>query len=119
METHGGGKWRILLHLLLLSLISTVRSSSAVRFRSACGAAERQVPMAEGAGFKIGLFADLHFGEDAWTEWGPRQDVNSINVMNSVLHHENPGDVTLPVTAFLLYLLTTVTHDHSWMPVSP
>ncbi|XP_047179848.1 probable inactive purple acid phosphatase 16 [Vigna umbellata] len=90
MESHGGGKWKILLPLLFLSLISTVRSSSALRFRPVYGVPERQVRMPEGSALKIGLFADLHFGEDAWTEWGPRQDLNSINVMNSVLHHENP-----------------------------
>ncbi|KAL8493904.1 hypothetical protein ACS0TY_024895 [Phlomoides rotata] len=47
--------------------------------------------MREGAPFKIALFADLHFGEDAWTEWGPRQDVNSIRVMSLVLDKEQPG----------------------------
>jgi len=109
METYGGGKRKMLLALLFLPLISTVRSSSAIRFRSVRGAAERQILMRDGAAFKIGLFADLHFGEDAWTDWGPRQDINSINVMNSVLHRENPGDVTLPVTAFTL---------SSWMRVS-
>lgn len=34
-----------------------------------------------GSSFKIALFADLHFGENAWTDWGPRQDVNSIKVI--------------------------------------
>ncbi|XP_021722974.1 probable inactive purple acid phosphatase 16 isoform X2 [Chenopodium quinoa] len=42
--------------------------------------------------FKIAIFADLHFGENSWTDWGPQQDANSINAMNSLLHHENPGD---------------------------
>ena len=41
----------------------------------------------------MALFADLHFGEDAWTDWGPQQDVNSIKVMSSVLDSETPGDV--------------------------
>lgn len=44
-----------------------------------------------GAAFKIALFADLHFGEDAWTEWGPVQDLNSVGVMCSVLDDERPG----------------------------
>lgn len=42
--------------------------------------------------FKIALFADLHFGEDAWTEWGPQQDLNSLKVMSSVLDNERPGE---------------------------
>lgn len=45
-----------------------------------------------GSSFKIALFADLHFGENAWTDWGPRQDVNSIKVMSTVLDEEKPGD---------------------------
>jgi len=101
METHHGGQWNkaFLPLLLLLSVFSTVgSSSSAIRFRLAPlarGAAERQVPMQAGAPFKIALFADLHFGEDAWTDWGPRQDLNSIRVMSTVLHNENPGHVKL------------------------
>lgn len=46
-----------------------------------------------GQPFKIALFADLHFGEDAWTDWGPLQDVNSVRVMSTVLDAETPGDV--------------------------
>ncbi|PHU16694.1 putative inactive purple acid phosphatase 16 [Capsicum chinense] len=43
-----------------------------------------------GSSFKIAVFADLHFGEDAWTEWGPQQDVNSIKVMSTVLDLQHP-----------------------------
>ncbi|THG19751.1 hypothetical protein TEA_008305 [Camellia sinensis var. sinensis] len=43
-----------------------------------------------GAAFKISLFADLHFGENAWNDWGPQQDVNSLKVMSTVLDLENP-----------------------------
>lgn len=53
--------------------------------------AEENLRMREGAAFKIALFADLHFGEDAWTEWGPRQDFNSLGVMSAVLDNEHPG----------------------------
>lgn len=42
------------------------------------------------AGFKIAPFADLHFGEAAWEEWGPAQDRNSTRVMSHVLGAENP-----------------------------
>jgi hypothetical protein len=60
----------------------------------------------EGAPFKIALFADLHFGENAWTDWGPQQDVNSIKVMSSVLDDESPGDDINPLSKvdFLLIL---------------
>ncbi|KAJ1385175.1 Calcineurin-like phosphoesterase domain, ApaH type [Sesbania bispinosa] len=95
--------WKTFLPLLFLSLFSTVGSSShhgqassAIRFRLAGEAAtattERQVPMRAGVPFKVALFADLHFGENAWTNWGPLQDINSIKVMNTVLHNETPGE---------------------------
>ncbi|KAK7267296.1 hypothetical protein RIF29_19965 [Crotalaria pallida] len=115
METCGS-QWKTFLPLLLMSLLSTVgssthshhRSSSAIRFRLARGAAaadaERQVLMRDGAPFKIALFADLHFGENAWTEWGPLQDVNSIKVMNTVLHHEDPD--------FVIYLGDVITANN-------
>lgn len=45
----------------------------------------------EGSSFKVALFADLHFGENAWTDWGPKQDLNSIKVMSKVLDLERPG----------------------------
>lgn len=45
--------------------------------------------------FKIALFSDLHFGENAWSDWGPRQDVNSVRVMSVVLDRELPGNVTV------------------------
>ena len=43
--------------------------------------------------FKMAIFADLHFGENAWTRWGPHQDVKSIQVMSTVLDHEIPGTI--------------------------
>ncbi|KAI7743185.1 hypothetical protein M8C21_004535 [Ambrosia artemisiifolia] len=64
----------------------------------------------EGSSFKVALFADLHFGEDAWTDWGPQQDLNSVKVMSTVLDVERPvylGDVitanNLPIHNASLY----------------
>ncbi|XP_031397031.1 probable inactive purple acid phosphatase 16 isoform X1 [Punica granatum] len=57
-----------------------------------------------GEPFKIALFADLHFGEDAWTDWGPRQDVNSIRVMSAVLDAESPD--------FVIYLGDVITANN-------
>ena len=51
----------------------------------------KNLQMRSGKPFKIGLFADLHFGENAWTDWGPLQDMNSIEVMSTVLDLEKPG----------------------------
>lgn len=41
--------------------------------------------------FKIAMFADLHFGENAWDDWGALQDVESSIVMSNVLDQELPG----------------------------
>ncbi|XP_027366666.1 probable inactive purple acid phosphatase 16 isoform X2 [Abrus precatorius] len=102
-------QWKTLLPLLFLSAFSTVGSSShlgrsAIRFRLARDAAERQIPTRAGAPFKIALLADLHFGENAWSDWGPLQDVNSVKVMNTVLHHENPD--------FVIYLGDVITANN-------
>lgn len=45
-----------------------------------------------GSTFKIALFADLHYGENAWSDWGPEHDVNSTRVMSIVLDKEQPGE---------------------------
>ncbi|KAI1487797.1 Metallo-dependent phosphatase-like protein [Biscogniauxia mediterranea] len=45
--------------------------------------------------FQISIFEDLHFGENAWDQWGPQQDINSVKVMNQVLDAESPGLVVL------------------------
>ncbi|KAK3377247.1 Metallo-dependent phosphatase-like protein [Lasiosphaeria ovina] len=38
--------------------------------------------------FHISIFEDLHFGENAWDSWGPKQDVNSVKVIGQVLDAE-------------------------------
>lgn len=64
----------------------------------------RNIRVRQGAPFKIALFADLHFGEDAWTNWGPLQDVNSIKVMSFVLDQEKPD--------FVIYLGDVITANN-------
>ncbi|KAJ4970526.1 hypothetical protein NE237_003625 [Protea cynaroides] len=58
--------------------------------------------------FKIALFADLHYGENAWTDWGPQQDVNSNRVMSTVLDLEKPD--------FVVYLGDLVTANNLAIP---
>ncbi|XVE61082.1 hypothetical protein DITRI_Ditri06bG0011400 [Diplodiscus trichospermus] len=65
---------------------------------------ENYIRTRAGAPFKIALFADLHFGENAWTDWGPQQDVNSIKVMSSVLDNETPD--------FVVYLGDVITANN-------
>ncbi|KZV27326.1 putative inactive purple acid phosphatase 16-like [Dorcoceras hygrometricum] len=57
-----------------------------------------------GSPFKIALFADLHFGENAWTDWGPHQDVASAEVMSTVLDKEEPD--------FVVYLGDIITANN-------
>ncbi|KAI8630246.1 Metallo-dependent phosphatase [Xylariaceae sp. FL1651] len=45
--------------------------------------------------FQISIFEDLHFGENAWDQWGPQQDINSVKVINEILDKESPGLVVL------------------------
>ncbi|CAH9100746.1 unnamed protein product [Cuscuta europaea] len=54
--------------------------------------------------FKIALFADLHFGENAWTEWGPQQDLKSVKVMSAILDQEHPD--------FVIYLGDLITANN-------
>ncbi|KAI7992107.1 putative inactive purple acid phosphatase 16 [Camellia lanceoleosa] len=65
---------------------------------------ERYLQVLPGAAFKISLFADLHFGENAWNDWGPQQDVNSLKVMSTVLDLENPD--------FVIYLGDVITANN-------
>jgi Calcineurin-like phosphoesterase len=72
-------------HILALVIISTLlilASRSAARF-------------AQDGTFKISIFEDLHFGEDESTDWAPRQDVNSLKVMRTILDTEGPQLVVL------------------------
>ncbi|KAH6616156.1 Metallo-dependent phosphatase-like protein [Chaetomium sp. MPI-SDFR-AT-0129] len=45
--------------------------------------------------FHLSIFEDLHFGENAWEDWGPRQDVQSVKVINSILDSEPNIDLAV------------------------
>ncbi|XP_012085947.1 probable inactive purple acid phosphatase 16 isoform X2 [Jatropha curcas] len=76
---------------------------SAIRLKTS-QAEENSLRVGGDGVFKIALFADLHFGEDAWTDWGPKQDVNSVKVMSTVLDHETPD--------FVVYLGDVITANN-------
>ncbi|KAL3533695.1 hypothetical protein ACH5RR_007216 [Cinchona calisaya] len=97
----------VLATVIQLMIILTVSSAdsqlAAVNLRTkTTGDNYLQVP--QGSPFKIAVFADLHFGEDAWTDWGPQQDVNSIRVMSNVLDQEHPD--------FVIYLGDVITANN-------
>uniref|UniRef100_A0A0D9VA45 Calcineurin-like phosphoesterase domain-containing protein n=1 Tax=Leersia perrieri TaxID=77586 RepID=A0A0D9VA45_9ORYZ len=68
----------------------------------------RQLRFASSGGFKVALFADLHYGENAWTNWGPAQDAGSDRVMAAVLDAEKPD--------FVVYLGDLVTANNLGIP---
>ncbi|XP_010056629.2 probable inactive purple acid phosphatase 16 [Eucalyptus grandis] len=74
------------------------------KFQRRASPPEKSLPARPGSPFKIALFADLHFGENAWTDWGPRQDVNSVKVMSTVLDDEAPD--------FVVYLGDVITANN-------
>ncbi|KAI1125978.1 Metallo-dependent phosphatase [Nemania abortiva] len=45
--------------------------------------------------FQVSILEDLHFGENAWDQWGPQQDINSVKVINEIFDKESPGLVVL------------------------
>jgi hypothetical protein len=100
-----GSTWKTFLQpLLFLSLFfsSTIgKSSSSSNHHHQTPIRFKMAPPA--AAFKVALFADLHFGENAWTNWGPLQDIHSLKVMNTVLDYETPGDTPPSCYSFCPY----------------
>jgi hypothetical protein len=45
--------------------------------------------------FRILQLTDLHLGEDAWTDWGPEQDVKTYNVLRKIIPMEMPDLIIL------------------------
>ncbi|KAM7256084.1 hypothetical protein ACFE04_011825 [Oxalis oulophora] len=88
--------------------LSQSQAQGAVNLRTTVADKRGFLRIREGAPFKIALFADLHFGEDAWTTWGPQQDVNSVKVMTSVLDDETPD--------FVVYLGDVITGNNIAIP---
>eukprot|EP01018_Ginkgo_biloba_P037451 Gb_11683 [translate_table: standard] len=64
----------------------------------------KRLGFAPDSNFKIAVFADLHYGENAWTDSGPLQDQRSSGVMSTVLNSENPD--------FVIYLGDVLTANN-------
>uniref|UniRef100_A0A7N0VDG1 Calcineurin-like phosphoesterase domain-containing protein n=1 Tax=Kalanchoe fedtschenkoi TaxID=63787 RepID=A0A7N0VDG1_KALFE len=90
-----------LISLLVVLLHPFLAAASQVVVRSAC---HHNKSGSGASAFRIVLFADLHFGENAWTDWGPRQDVNSLAAMSAILRSENPD--------FVVYLGDVITANN-------
>ncbi|XP_020590077.1 probable inactive purple acid phosphatase 16 isoform X2 [Phalaenopsis equestris] len=102
---------KILLYSFPAFLIVAVAIST-VSIPAAGGGGGREDGLGVGKGlrfsgsssFKIALFADLHYGENAWDEWGPLQDVKSDRVISNVLDNETPD--------FVIYLGDVITANN-------
>lgn len=81
----------LIITVLFLPLISAVGWELSIPTTARPVGSNSNLRVREGSPFRIAIFADLHFGEDTWTDWGPHQDVNSVNVMSAVLDAETPG----------------------------
>ncbi|KAK4120733.1 Metallo-dependent phosphatase [Parathielavia appendiculata] len=57
--------------------------------------------------FHISIFEDLHFGENAWDDWGSQQDIYSLKVMETVLDAE-------PTTDFVILNGDLITGDNAF-----
>ncbi|CAN1173407.1 Probable inactive purple acid phosphatase 16 [Linum perenne] len=102
MARRNSSHCRILIILLLASFLWTTTAHPIARARRQQTKTLR-IPAGKPS-FKIAMFADLHFGEDAWTDWGPLQDVLSTGLISSVLDTEKPD--------FAVYLGDVITANN-------
>jgi hypothetical protein len=78
-------------NMVLLVAIGTLALATVLSTRVAARAVS-SAPLAfsKNGSFQIAVFEDLHFGENYWEDWGPKQDVNTELVINEVLNQESP-----------------------------
>lgn len=75
---------------LLAAVLLTTLTFSLPLGQDHHGGAETPLRFSKNGTFQISIFEDLHFGENAWEQWGPQQDVKSTEVMNAILDAESP-----------------------------
>lgn len=79
-----------MLCVLLAAVFLTTLAFSLPLGKDLHGGAETSLRFSKDGTFQISIFEDLHFGENAWEQWGPQQDVKSTGVMNAILDAESP-----------------------------
>ncbi|KAG6380189.1 hypothetical protein JVT61DRAFT_8279 [Boletus reticuloceps] len=52
-----------------------------------------RITFKEDGSFKLTIFSDIHFGENPWDSWGPKQDINTTALMEALLQLEKPDYV--------------------------
>lgn len=86
---------RLLLVYLLFDGIQNLNALPAQTGLAFDDADKPKITLKPDGSFKIVVMSDVHFGEDAWTEWGPAQDRHTLNLFNKVLREENMDYVVL------------------------
>ncbi|TKA25886.1 hypothetical protein B0A50_05641 [Salinomyces thailandicus] len=81
--------------LLVLVSFTVLTWSAPLLSRAGHGCVETPLRFTSDGTFQISIFEDLHFGENAWDEWGPQQDIDSVTVMNEILDAESQQLVVL------------------------
>ncbi|KAI7590558.1 hypothetical protein KC316_g3321, partial [Hortaea werneckii] len=84
-----------MLCVLLAAVFLTTLTYSLPLGKDHHGGDETPLRFSKDGTFQISIFEDLHFGENAWEQWGPQQDVKSTDVMNTILDAESPQLVVL------------------------
>ncbi|CAM6117554.1 unnamed protein product [Calypogeia fissa] len=98
-------KGAAVLLLLLLPLCVVCEVSKLVHIRRKAFLPRQHLQFSSsGDTFKVAIIADLHYGENSWTDWGPAQDVKSTGVQDFVLDTEQPD--------FVIYLGDLVTANN-------
>ncbi|RMY37817.1 hypothetical protein D0865_13250 [Hortaea werneckii] len=90
-----GHRYIKMLCVLLAAVFLTTLAFSLPLGKDLHGGAETSLRFSKDGTFQISIFEDLHFGENAWEQWGPQQDVKSTGVMNAILDAESPQLVVL------------------------
>ncbi|KAK2041905.1 calcineurin-like phosphoesterase [Colletotrichum somersetense] len=81
--------------ILAVSLTGLSEQSSALCRRQSNNRASGPLSFRSDGNFKISIFEDLHFGENAWEAWGPAADIKTVKVINKVLDDAKPDLVVL------------------------
>ncbi|KAI8813936.1 Metallo-dependent phosphatase-like protein [Cladochytrium replicatum] len=80
---------------LVCSLVTSLVVSVPVSVAPRAGVTKPRLRLNDRGEFKISLFADLHFGEEPSLDWGPAQDISTLNCLRTLLSLEEPDFVVL------------------------
>ncbi|QMW40335.1 hypothetical protein G4B11_003615 [Aspergillus flavus] len=80
---------------IVLVALSLALGASALPGAKSRTTTEKRLQFTKNGTFQLSVFEDLHYGEAEATTWGPKQDVETNAVINTVLDNESPQLVIL------------------------